>query len=78
MNQLIQANKIPEVAIHCVLSELLYIAEGTVLDDPKTTRFCLQRIQKIAQGIQIPVNLKPDEFQTKLAKVVQMLKDRGK
>lgn len=66
--------RLPELATLVALSELLYIAEGTALDDPKTAKFCINRIQKLARGETIPFLLKPVAFKEKLAKVQLMLR----
>lgn len=66
---------IPDLAKHVALSELLYIAEGTALDDPKTAKFCVKRIQQITTGDTVPFLLKPNVFKEKLEKVMRMLKN---
>ncbi len=65
---------IPDLAKHVAISELLYIAEGTALDDPKTARFCLLRVQKLATGDTVPLLLKPNVVYEKIDKVTRMLK----
>lgn len=68
-------NQVPDLAKHVALSELLYIAEGTALDDPKTAKFCIMRIQQITRGDTVPFLLKPNQFHEKLEKVLRMIKD---
>ena len=66
--------RLPDFVIHTVLSELLYIAEGTALDDPKTAKFCILRIQQLSQGVDFPLMLKPQVYRDKLEQVMRMLK----
>lgn len=65
-----------DIIKHVAICELLYIAEGTALDDPKTSAFCVKRIQQLAQGETIPLLLKPQVYREKLDKVLMMLKNR--
>lgn len=67
--------QVPDLAKHVALSELLYIAEGTAMDDPKTAKFCISRIHEITQGTTIPLLLKPSAFHEKLDKVLRILKN---
>ena len=67
-------NQVPDLAKHVAMCELLYIAEGTALDDPKTAKFCVARIQQIARGDTVPFLLKQPAFYEKLEKVMRMIK----
>jgi hypothetical protein len=74
----VRDNNIPEIARFCVICELLYVAEGTALDDVKTAKFCIQRIQQLVSGSHIPLLLRDNIYREKLAKVVQMIKENEK
>jgi hypothetical protein len=65
---------VPDLAKHVALSELLYIAEGTALDDPKTAKFCINRIQQISRGDSVPFLLPANKYHEKLEKVMLMIK----